>query len=154
MQGDPQIIGFLNQALMAEMTAHEQYFLEGRMLSDWGFKKLAHGLWRDYAEVHHNNIRTLVDRIIFLEGAPDMTLATFTPGNSVQAMLAAGLNGESAMRALYAAGAKLSDDMSDFVTEEIATDILIKIERRIKKITTQIKLIGSVGLELYLQKKI
>lgn len=154
MKGDPAIIDYLNKALGAELTAVDEYFIEGRMLSDWGFKKLAHGLWRDYSKAHRKNIRSFTDRIIFLDGTAVMKANAFTPGDTVEAVFAAGLVAETAIQALYSEAAKACDDKSDFVSEDLFQGILVKTERRIKKIETQIELIGSIGLELYMQEKI
>ncbi|MDB5612137.1 MAG: bfr [Bradyrhizobium sp.] len=154
MKGDPKIVGYLNQAVVAELTAVDEYFIESRLLSNWGFKDLAHGFWRDSKRAHRKNARAFIDRVLFLEGTPTMKPNTFTPATSVEAVFKAGLASETAIQALYNEAASASDDVMDFVSEELFQDILVKTERRIKKIETQIKLIGSVGLELYLQKKI
>ena len=41
MQGDPQVIDFLNKALTNELTAINQYWLHYRVLKNWGIEKLA-----------------------------------------------------------------------------------------------------------------
>ena len=41
MKGDPQVIDFLNKALLNELTAVNQYWLHYRMLDNWGVKRLA-----------------------------------------------------------------------------------------------------------------
>ncbi len=154
MKGDPQIIEMLNRGIRAELTAENQYLIEGRILSLWGLKKLAHGMWRDWSKVHHHNARMFIDRVLFLEGTPATSPNDFTAGNSVETIMAAALDAEMAMRELYSQGAKAADDEDDWVTEELLTDVLVKLERRVKKIETQIELIANVGIALYSQKKI
>jgi bacterioferritin len=41
MQGNPEVIDFLNRALRHELTAVNQYWLHYRLLDDWGYTKLA-----------------------------------------------------------------------------------------------------------------
>ena len=41
MKGDPQVIDFLNKALLNELTAINQYWLHYRLLDNWGIAKLA-----------------------------------------------------------------------------------------------------------------
>ena len=37
MQGDAELIEYLNEVLTAEMTAINQYFIHSRMCRNWGF---------------------------------------------------------------------------------------------------------------------
>src|SRR4030095_10808193 len=71
MQGQPEIIEFLNEALTAELTAVNQYFGHSRMLSNWGYKTLAdHARDESMDEMKHAD--ALIERIIFLEGMPNL----------------------------------------------------------------------------------
>ena len=70
MQGDTQVIEFLNEQLTAELTAINQYFLHAKMQENWGYSKLAaHTRYESIDEMKHAEV--LTDRILFLEGLPN-----------------------------------------------------------------------------------
>ncbi|MCB2078677.1 MAG: bacterioferritin, partial [Novosphingobium sp.] len=70
MQGDKQVIDFLNKALLNELTAINQYWLHYRMLDNWGISKLAeYERHESIDEMKHADM--LADRILFLEGLPN-----------------------------------------------------------------------------------
>src|SRR5688572_5042402 len=70
MQGDTQVIDFLNKALTNELTAINQYWLHYRVLKNWGIEKLAeYERGESIDEMKHAD--TLADRILFLDGLPN-----------------------------------------------------------------------------------
>src|SRR5829696_9557656 len=71
MQGNPQVIDALNNALTIELTAINQYFVQAKMCRNWGFGKLADKHYEEsIGEMRH--AEKLIDRIIFLEGVPEI----------------------------------------------------------------------------------
>ena len=41
MQGDAEIVELLNEVLTNELTSVNQYFLDAKMLANWGYERLA-----------------------------------------------------------------------------------------------------------------
>ena len=71
MKGDAGVIDYLNKALSSELTAISQYWLHYRLQDDWGVGSLAEKSRKEsIEEMHHAD--KLMDRIIFLEGHPNL----------------------------------------------------------------------------------
>jgi bacterioferritin len=71
MKGDPKVIDYLNKALRHELTAVNQYWLHYRLLDNWGYKALAKQ-WRKESIEEMQHADKLIERIIFLDGLPNM----------------------------------------------------------------------------------
>jgi bacterioferritin len=153
MQGDPKVINSLNSALQAELTAANRYWVEAHMLEEWGFKKLARK-WRKSKHQHRQTATEFMERVLFLEGIPAMSVDTVSSADSVNAILATALADEMAIDAEYRPADMQAHELMDFVTHDLFTDVLEKTEDRIEWIETQIDLIANIGLQLYSQKKI
>ena len=41
MQGNEAVLEFLNDVLTAELTAINQYFIDSKMMANWGYQRLA-----------------------------------------------------------------------------------------------------------------
>ena len=71
MQGSDAVIEVLNEALTAELTAVNQYFIASKMAANWGYQRLAKDYYDEsIAEMKH--AETLIERVLFLEGVPNM----------------------------------------------------------------------------------
>ncbi|MDQ3709062.1 MAG: bacterioferritin, partial [Actinomycetota bacterium] len=54
MQGNPAVIEVLNEALTAELTAVNQYFIASKMAANWGYTRLAKDYYDEsIAEMRH-----------------------------------------------------------------------------------------------------
>lgn len=94
MKGSQNVNGCLNEALFLELGAVNQYWLHYRLLDDWGFSKLAAKSRAESIEEMQHADR-LVERIIFLEGHPNLqTLAPLKIGQNIREVLEADLAGE------------------------------------------------------------
>ena len=71
MRGEPGVLDYLNKALRHELTAVNQYWLHYRLLDNWGYKSLAKQ-WRKESIEEMQHADKLVERIIFLDGFPNM----------------------------------------------------------------------------------
>lgn len=154
MQGDPKIIDILNELLAGELTAVDQYLIHGEMYADMGFSQLAE---KSLHESEHERLhaRALIQRILFLEGKPDLAKrAALNIGSTVPAMLQADLDVEykvagdlkAAMAACELAQDYVSRDMLGVQLEDTEMDHAYFLEK-------QLKLIGLVGLQNYQQSQ-
>jgi len=81
IKSDKKVIEYLNKALRHELTAVNQYWLHYRLLDNWGYKVLAK-TWRKESIEEMQHADNLIQRIIFLDGSPNMqTLESLHIGN-------------------------------------------------------------------------
>ena len=151
MQGDRQVIDFLNKALFNELTAINQYWLHYRMLDNWGVKKLAeYEKHESIDEMKHAD--RLAERILFLDGLPNFqALGRLRIGENVEEILNADLQAEQQGAALYREVVAHAETVRDYVTRDLAREILADEEKHIDFIETQFEMIGRMGLQNYIQ---
>jgi bacterioferritin len=154
MKGDAKVVEFLNKALRHELTAVNQYWLHYRLLENWGYKDLAKQ-WRKESIEEMEHADKLVERIIFLDGFPNMqVLDPLHIGQSVKEVLDCDLAAEMSARALYQEAATHCHAAKDYVTRDLFEKLMSDEEHHIDFLETQLDLVAKLGLELYAQHHI
>jgi bacterioferritin len=149
MQGNTEIIDFLNRALRHELTAVNQYWLHYRLLDNWGYTKLA-AKQREESIEEMQHADKLVDRIIFLEGFPNMQmLDPLLIGQNIREVLQSDLQAEVSARELYTEARTACANHRDFVSMQLFEELLHDEEEHINWLETQLELIGKIGEQLY-----
>ena len=153
MKGDPKVIEFLNRVLRNELTAINQYFLHSRMFKDWGLKALAdYEFGEAVDEMKHAD--ALVERILFLEGLPNMQdIGKIRIGEHTQEMLECDLALEMDAIPDLREGIEYCESCRDYVSRDLLDSILDSEEEHVDWLETQLDLIERVGIENYQQSQ-
>lgn len=151
MKGDPKVVDYLNKALRHELTAVNQYWLHYRLLDDWGLKGLA-AKEREESIEEMQHADSLVERIIFLEGHPNLQqLDPLMIGQDVKEVLECDLKAEYSARALYKEAREACHDAGDYVTMALFESLMKDEEGHIDFIETQLEILERAGLQNYVQ---
>lgn len=154
MQGDPEVIEFLNEQLTAELTAINQYFLHAKFQEHHGWTRLAaHTRAESFDEMRHAEI--LTDRIIFLEALPNyQRLFHIRVGESVTEMFRADREVEVEAIDRLRRGIEVMRAKGDITSANIFEAILADEEDHIDYLDTQLALVEELGEALYLAQQI
>ena len=154
MKSDKNVIEYLNKALRHELTAVNQYWLHYRLLDNWGYKALAK-TWRKESIEEMQHADKLIERIIFLDGFPNMqTLESLHIGKTVKAVLDSDLKAELSAHSLYTEAATHCHSVKDYATRSLFETLMHDEEEHIDFLETQIDLVTKIGPELYAQHHI
>ena len=151
MKGDAKVIEYLNQALLNELTAINQYWLHYRMLANWGVTKLAeYERHESIDEMKHADM--LADRILFLDGLPNFqAVGRLRVGESVEEILKADYALEMDALPLLKDAVAHCESVRDFVSRDLFAKILESEEEHVDVIEQQFDLIARMGIENYTQ---
>ena len=154
MRGEPGVIDYLNKGLRHELTAVNQYWLHYRLLDNWGYKALAKQ-WRKELIEEMQHADKLIERIIFLDGFPNMqVLDPLHIGQNVKEVLDCDLAAEISARTLYQEAATHCHSVRDYVSRDLFEKLMHDEEEHIDFLETQLDLVAKLGLELYAQHHI
>lgn len=153
MKGHPEIVELLNEVLTAELTAINQYFIHAKMCRNWGFDALA-------AKIRHESIDEmkhadqLIDRILFLEGLPNLQRYwKLHVGQGVAEQFAADRNLEIEAIARLNRAVAACVAHADNGTRELLAGILVSEEEHLDWLETQISLMDQIGAQNYLAQQ-
>ena len=151
MKGDKGVIDYLNKALRAELTAVSQYWLHYRLQADWGLGKLAKKSREESIE-EMNHADRLIDRIIFLEGHPNLqTLDPLRIGENPRETLECDLAAELEAVKLYTEARDHCESVKDYVSKNIFEELLTDEEGHVDYIETQLDLMARIGEQNWAQ---
>ncbi len=154
MKGNANVIAILNRQLTGELSAADQYFVHSRMYEDWGLCKLFERLKHE-AEEELEHAAALVQRILFLEGTPDVaSREALSIGKTVTEMLQNDLQSEYKVGAMLKEGIALCEAENDYESREILEKLLEDTEvDHTWWLEKQLGLIDKIGVQNYLQSQ-
>jgi len=150
MQGDARVIEYMNEQLTAELTAINQYFLHAKMQENWGYTTLAaYTRHESIDEMKHAEV--LTDRILFLEGLPNFQrLSPINIGGTIPEQFRSDMVIEVEAVNRLREGAAYMRSIGDITSAGIFETILADEEHHVDYLETQLALIDSLGVQLYL----
>ncbi len=149
MKGSAKVIEELNKALREELTAINQYFLHAEMYENWGYEKLSDFIKKQsIGEMKHAEV--LMERILFLDGAPAMKPLELTVGKNVKEMLQSDLELELGAVKDYNAAIQVAVAEKDNGSRDLFVTLLKDEEGHVDWLEAQMHLISELGYERYL----
>ncbi len=154
MQGDPTVIELLNEVLTAELTAINQYFVDAKMCSNWGFERLAEQFQHESID-EMKDADALIERILYLDGVPNLQrLGTVRVGETVPEKLTLALDLERAAIERLNRAVTTARDVGDNGSRELFERILLGEEHHADWLETQLAAIDQVGAGNYLAQQL
>jgi bacterioferritin len=154
MRGNENVLKDLGEALQAELTAINQYFLHAKMCESWGYFRL--GAWYRKESIDEMiHAEKLMERILFLDGTPNMTdVGPINVGTTVKLQFESDLALElRAVRQLNAA-IKVAREAGDNASRALFEEILISEEEHVDYLEGQLHAIEEMGLGNYLAQQL
>jgi bacterioferritin len=154
MQGNLDIKRQLNEALKAQLTAINQFFLHARMCKNWGLNQLNDREYK-YSIKAMKQADYLIERVLFLEGLPNLQqLGNLLIGENVPELLQNDLTICTEIRDRLKSAVVVCETKQDFVSRDLFAKLLEETEEQIDWLESQTWLIENAGLPNFLQSMI
>ena len=146
---DPHVVTLLNEALTFELTIVNSYFLNARMLDNWGLPRLGK-VFYDLSIDEMKDADHLINRILMFDGHPNVQrLNGISVGESVEEMLRLGLDSEIAAVAQFNNSATECHELGDRATASIFEEMARDEEIHADWFEGQLDAIARMGIENY-----
>jgi bacterioferritin len=154
MHGDAEIIELLNDVLTAELTSINQYFVDAKMLSNWGYERLAQHYHQESID-EMKDADELIERILYFDGVPNVQrLSTVRIGESPAEKLQLALELEHDSIARLNTGIALCLEHNDHGTRDLLSKVLAGEEEHADWLETQLALVSQLGDAPYLAQQL
>lgn len=154
MKTTTELIATLNKVLTSELTSINQYFLHARIYKNWGFSQLNDKCYKK-SILDMKQADKIIERILFLEGLPNLQqLGQLAIGEETPEMLECDYKFELNQRSVLQEAIAFCEQVQDYVSRDMLTEILEGEEEHIDWIETQQYQIEQMGLEKYLQAQL
>jgi bacterioferritin len=154
MKGNEDVIEVLNDVLTGELTAINQYFIDTKMQTNWGYERLA-ARTREESMEEMRDAEALIDRILYLDGLPNLQrLGTVRIGETVPEQLSLALEQEIFAIKRLNDGIALCTERQDNGSREILEKILTGEEEHAAWLETQLQLLETLGEAAYLAQQV
>src|SRR5579871_5126677 len=149
MKGSSKVLDELNKALREELTAINQYFLHAEMCENWGYDRLSEYIKKQsIGEMKH--AEALMERILFLDGVPNMQPLQLTIGKNVKEMIQSDLDLEVNAVKMYNAAIQVAVAEKDNGSRDLFVVLLKDEEQHVDWLEAQMHQIKELGYERYL----
>lgn len=153
MRGNKTVIAALNEALKEELTAINQYFLHAEMCENWKYERLSSYIKKQSID-EMKHAEELMERILFLDGTPNMEPLAVKIGANVKQQLENDLSLEINAVAMYNRDVQLATESGDNGSRELFEKLLRDEEDHVDWLEAQLHQIGEIGMERYLSQQI
>ena len=153
MKGQAAVIKELNARIADELTAINQYIVQAEMSDNWGYTVL-NALFTKIARMEMKHMEMLIQRILFLEGTPEIVLKDLTIGSNAQLMHMADRKIEQEAVDKYNQSILVCENLNDRGTRELLQGILKEEEEHLNSFEGELSQIEQMGLQNYLAEQI
>lgn len=153
VKAGPEVIKALNEVLLWELTAINQYFLHAKMCENWGITKIA-AKQRAESIDEMNHADKLIDRILYLDGVPNLQkLGALRIGEDLKEQFECDLALEQEAIPRLNKAIELTRGNGDNGTRTMLEAILVDEEQHLDWLETQLDLIERIGLQNYIAQQ-
>jgi bacterioferritin len=148
-----ELLGKLNDILRDELTAIHQYMVQAEVCANWKYNKL-HDVIEGYARQEMIHARNLIERIIFLDGMPEVgVINAINVGTDIESQFRNDFASESGAIQTYNEGISLAVEIGDNGTRDLLESNLKEEEGHFDWIQAQITQISQMGIGNYLAEQ-